>query len=93
MKMNSNYSLAFRGIGRSLLRQEDYQGAMDYFQRAHAREEYGRAFKQYRKIWVEKNVWWIVLILAVILIVPLVLGRIKRTKWEVVMHEHSKVRK
>ena len=27
------------------------------------------------------------------LIVPLVIGRIKRTKWEVIAHEHSKVRK
>ena len=93
MKLNANYTLAFRGIGRSLLRQEKYEEAMDYFERAHAREEYGRAFKQYRKIWVEKNVWWIVLIIALLLIIPLILGRMKRMKWEVMMHEHSKVRK
>ena len=52
-----------------------------------------KAFKQYRKIWVEKNIWWIILLLAVLLIVPLALGRVKRMKWEVIMHEHSKVRK
>ena len=92
MKLNANYTLAFRGIGRSKLRQEKYEEAMDYFERAHAREEYGRAFKQYRKIWIEKNVWWIVLLIALALIVPLILGRIKRMKWEVIMHEHSKVR-
>ena len=33
------------------------------------------------------------LIAAVLLIVPLVIGRVRRTKWEVVMYEHSKVRK
>jgi uncharacterized protein HemY len=93
MKLNANYTLAFRGIGRSMLRQEKYQEAMDYFERAHAREEYGRAFKQYRKIWVEKNIWWIILLLALLLIVPLLIGRSKRMKWEVIMHEHSKVRK
>ena len=92
MKLNANYSLAFRGIGRSLLRQEKYEEAMDFFQRAHAREEYGRAFKQYRKQWVEKNIWWIVLIVAALLLIPLAIGRAKRMKWEVVMHEHSKVR-
>ena len=92
MKLNANYTLAFRGIGRSKLRQENYEEAMDYFERAHAREEYGRAFKQYRKIWVEKNIWWIILLIALVLIVPLILGRIKRMKWEVIMHEHSKVR-
>ena len=93
MRLNANYTLAFRGIGRSLLRQEQYEQAMDYFERAHAREEYGRAFKQYRKIWVEKNIWWIILLIALLLIVPLAIGRVKRMKWEVAMHEHSKVRK
>ena len=33
-----------------------------------------------------------VIFLAVILIIPLVIGRIKRAKWEVIMHEQSKVR-
>ena len=93
MKLNANYTLAFRGIGRSKLRQEKYEEAMDYFERAHAREEYGRAFKQYRKIWVEKNIWWIIVLVALLLIVPLVIGRARRMKWEVIMHEHSKVRK
>ena len=93
MKLNANYTLAFRGIGRARLRQEKYGEAMDYFERAHAREEYGRAFKQYRKIWVEKNIWWIILLIALLLIVPLALGRAKKMKWEVMMHEHSKVRK
>ena len=93
LKMNANYPLAFRGIGRAIMRQDRYQEAMDYFKLAHDRESYGRAFKLYRKEWVEKNVWWIVLIAAILLIVPLVIGRMKRMKWEVVMHEHSKVRK
>lgn len=91
MKLNANYSLAFRGIGRSLLRQERYEEAMGYFKRAHDREDYGRAFKQYRKIWIEKNILWIVLILAAVLIIPLILGRVKKMKWEVMMHEHNKV--
>ena len=92
MKLNANYPLAFRGLGRSMLRQEKYLEAMDYFERAHDRDDYGRAFKQYRKIWIEKNVLWIVLILAVLLLIPLILGRIRKMRWEVIMHEHSKVR-
>ena len=93
LKMNANYPLAFRGIGRAILRQNDYKGAMEYFEMAHDRENYGRAFKLYRKEWVERNIWWILTLVAVLLIVPLLLGRMKRMKWEVVMHEHSKVRK
>jgi hypothetical protein len=33
------------------------------------------------------------LILAAVLIIPLVIGRVKRMKWEVIIHEHSKIRK
>ena len=93
LKMNANYPLAFRGIGRAILRQNRYQEAMEYFELAHDQENYGRAFKMYRKEWIEKNVWWIILILAALLIVPLVLGRIRRMKWEVSEHERSKVHK
>ena len=93
MKLNANYPLAFRGLGRAMLRQEKFKEAMDYFERAHDSEDYGRAFKQYRKIWAEEHILVIVLILAVVLIVPLIIGRIKRMKWEVIMHEQSKVRR
>lgn len=93
MKMNANYPLAFRGIGRALLRQDRYKEAMDYFEKAHDRANYGRAFKLYRKVWVEQNIWWIVLILAVVLIVPLAFGVVKKTKREVMMYERNQVRK
>lgn len=93
MRMNANYPLAFRGIGRAILRQDDYEGAMRYFEMAHDRENYGRAFKLYRKEWVEKNILWVFLVIAVIIVVPLLIGRIKRSKWEVMMHEQSKVRR
>ncbi len=93
LKFNANYPLAFRGVGRTLLRQNKYEEAMEYFKMAHDRDNYGRAFKLYRKEWIEKNILWVFLGLAVVLIVPLVLGRIKRMKWEVIMHEQSKVRK
>ena len=93
LRQNSNYPLAFRGIGRAILRQDRYEEAMDYFKMAHDRENYGRAFKLYRKEWIERNIWWVALIAAVVIIVPLVLGKRKKMQWEVMMHEHNKVRK
>ena len=92
LKQNANYPMAFRGIGRTVLRQNDYEGAMEYFKMAHDRENYGRVFKLYRKEWIEKNIGWLFLGLALVLIIPLAIGRIKRMKWEVIMHEQSKVR-
>ena len=93
LKLNTNYTLAFRGIGQAVMRQNKFSEAMEWFKMAHDRESYGRAFKLYRKEWVEKNIWWIILVVAALLIIPLVIGRSKKMKWEVIMHEHSKVRK
>ena len=93
LKQNANYPMAFRGIGRTVLRQNKYEEAMEYFKMAHDRENYGRVFKLYRKEWIEKNIGWIFLGLGVLLLIPLTLGRIRRIKWEVITHEQSKVRK
>ena len=93
LKQNANYALAFRGIGRAVLRQNRFEEAMEWFKLAHDRDNYGRAFKLYRKVWVEKNIWWILLIVAALLIIPLVIGRVKKMTREVIAHEHSKVRK
>ena len=93
LKMNANYPLAFRGIGRSVLREDRYEEAMDYFQLAHDRENYGRAFKLFRKEWVERNIWWILTIIALLLIVPVLTSRVKKVKWEVSEYERGKIHK
>ncbi len=93
LKLNANYNLAFIGIGRSLMRQEDYKTAMDYFEMANDRDNYGRAFRFYRKEWVEENVWWIIILLAAVLIIPLVLRMVKKMRMEVEVHERNQVHK
>ena len=93
LRLNSNYNLAFIGVGRALLRQEHFEEAMNNFEMAHDRENYGRAFKLYRKIWVEKNLWWVALIILAIVLVPVCIGLVKKMKWEVIAHEHNQVRK
>ena len=93
LRHNANYNLAFIGIGRSLMRQEQFTEAMDYFKMAMDRDNYGRAFRLYRKVWVEENVGWVVALLAAIIIIPVVLRSIKRMKWEVEMHERNHVSK
>jgi len=93
LQQNANYNLAFIGIGRALLRQDHYEEAMEYFEMARDRDNYGRAFRLYRKIWVEENIGWIVALLAVVMIVPLVLRKIKRMRMEVEMYERNQVSK
>ena len=53
MALDGNYDLAYIGIGRSLLRQKQYKEAMDYFELKYDEDNYSRAYKQYRKEWVE----------------------------------------
>lgn len=83
MDMNGNYDLAYIGLGRSLLRQEEYGEALDYFRLKYDEDNYSRAFKQYRKEWVEEHIVIIFLVVLVLLVVPLVIGRVREIKQEI----------
>lgn len=83
MDLNGNYDLAYIGIGRSLLRQERYKEAMEYFELKYDDDNYSRAFKQYRKEWVEENIGWIFAVVFGVLIVPLAVGKVKKIKQEI----------
>lgn len=62
LKLNSNFHLAYVGIGKIKYEQEDYPAAMDYFRIGEDREQYGKAFKQYRTILLRLYIIPIVLI-------------------------------
>lgn len=83
MELNGNYDLAYIGIGRSLLRQEKYHEAMEYFELKWDYMNYSKAFKQYRKEWVEEHIVVIVLLLFAVLCLPLAIGKIKKIKHEI----------
>ena len=53
--MNSNYELAYVGIGKSLLRNGDYNEAMKNFELGHNAEYYSDAFKLYRNDLLKEN--------------------------------------
>jgi len=81
--LNGNYDLAYIGIGRTLLRQERYKEAMEYFELKYDRDNYSRAFKHYRQEWIEDNIVMIIVVVLLVLCVPLAIGRIKRIKWQI----------
>lgn len=83
VEMNGNYDLAYIGIGRSLLRQERYEEAMEYFKLKMDEDNYSKAFKQYRKQWVEENIVMVILVVFIILCVPLIIGKLKKIKHEI----------
>lgn len=83
MKLNGNYDRAYIGIGRSLLRQEKYKEAMDYFELKYDAENYSKAFKQYRKQWVEEHIGLIVLVILALFLIPMGIGKVKAIKHEI----------
>ena len=82
-ELDGNYDLAYIGIGRSLLRQERYEEAMEYFELKYDDENYSKAYKQYRKEWVQENIVLIVVVLLLVFLVPMGIGKIRALKKEI----------
>ena len=82
LTMNGNYELAYIGIGRSYLRQQDYKTAMEYFKVMRDDENYSRAWKYYRKDWIENNLGYVIIVLVVLGFIPGIVKKIKMIRWE-----------
>lgn len=80
---NGNYDLAYIGLGKSFLRQKRYKEAMDYFKLKRDRRDYSKAFKYYRKEWIEQHVVIIVTVLLLLIIVPFIIRTVKKIKREI----------
>lgn len=83
MALDGNYDLAYIGIGRALLRQKEYKTALDYFELKYDDENYSKAYKQYRKVWVEDNIVIIVIVILAAFLIPLGIGKYKSIKHEI----------
>lgn len=92
LKMNGNYTRAYIGIGRVLLREDRFKEAMEMFKVAYDDENYSKAFKLYRKEVIEDNIIYVFIGLFIIVAIWLVSVRRKKIKWEVADYE-SKFRK
>lgn len=83
LKYNGNYDLAYVGVGRSYLRQGRYKDAMDQFEVVRDSTNYSKAFKYYREQVVEKNIVWVIIVLAALLIVPKAIRAIIKLRKEI----------
>lgn len=88
LKMNCNNDLAYIGIGRALLREEKYEEAMEYFEVKRDDDNYSRAWKYYRKDWIENNIGYVIVVLLILVIVPTVIKTVKKVKKEA-LEEHE----
>lgn len=77
LRFNANYDMAYSGIGRALLRQGDYVGAMTNYKLGQNRTGYSDAFSLYREQLIQEKGGQFMTILIVLL---LVLYGFSRTK-------------
>lgn len=83
MKLNGNYDLAYIGIGRALLSQEKYKESLDYFKLKYDADNYSKAYRQYRKEWVEEHIAVIVAVVLALFLIPMSIGKVKAIKHEI----------
>ena len=91
--LNGNYALAYIGIGRSLLRKEQYKESMPYFELKYDDENYSRAFAQYRKQWIREHIVWIIGIILVLFLIPMGIGKFFALKEEIDNADIFKIRR
>ena len=63
--------------------QVEYKEAMKYFRLKWDDDNYSKAFKQYRKDWVEEQIGWIFLAVFLLFILPMIVGRVKKVKFQI----------
>ena len=54
LKQNSNYDVAYIGIGKNYLMKQNYEKAMYYLRLGNDRDDYSTAYNQYRSIVMQK---------------------------------------
>jgi tetratricopeptide (TPR) repeat protein len=55
IKINSNYDMAYRAIGKAKMRTDEFREAMRYFRLANQRGDYSEAYYEYRKQFVREH--------------------------------------
>ena len=83
LKLNGNYDLAYIGIGRSLLRQDRFEEAMEYFKLKLDYKNYSKAYKLYRKDRIEDNVKYVFIIFVALLVIVFIKNTVKKIRREV----------
>ncbi|NLM96490.1 MAG: hypothetical protein GX175_02570 [Halanaerobiaceae bacterium] len=76
LKMNVNNDLAYTGIGKAFMRQDNFKEAMVNFKLGNNRDDYSDALRLYRRELVGRNFGWIVSITVVLSVIISILKRI-----------------
>ena len=56
---------------------------MEYFELKYDDENYSKAYKQYRKEWIQENIVIIVVVILAVFLIPMGIGKIRSLKKEI----------
>lgn len=79
IKYNTNYSLAWSGIGKAYMKLEEFDKALQAYHYARNRDGYSEAFGELRHAWVRANFGLAVLLIAAFIL--LIVGIVKALQW------------
>ncbi|MBR2401621.1 MAG: hypothetical protein IKB01_02475 [Lachnospiraceae bacterium] len=79
IRWNSNYEVAYVGIGKNHLMKDEYEDAMYYFKLGNARTYYSDAYNGYRGEQIRDN-FWIIALLFIVGISALILSEVRYHK-------------
>lgn len=68
LKRNSNFDAAYVGIGRSLYRNGDYKGSLEYYEAAYDTTNWSNSFKEIRKEWMSSYFLVVILIIVAVIL-------------------------
>jgi hypothetical protein len=83
LKQNTNSQYSYYGIGLVYDARGQYAKAMQQFQLAGSHSEYSKAFREYRKDFVNKNYWLIILIVAAAIALIVIIRRIVKKRFAI----------
>ena len=78
LKYTTKSDKAFVGLGKALYKLENYKSAMKYFKLGNDKENYSKAFKDYRRTLIEQNFKYVLLFFFVLIITAIIFPTIKR---------------
>lgn len=68
LRNNTNYDLAYTGIGRNYFRLNEFEEALNYFRQGHNREEYSKVLTFYRKEVLLENAGTVFFVFTLVLL-------------------------
>lgn len=80
LSLNTNYELAYVGIGKALLRDGNYKEALTYFENGRNRQGYSKAFKLYREQVAMKYFTVFLICVATLIVIKLLYVKLLKEK-------------